>query len=417
MKKILFLDFDGVLHPATGNSVEEFSKADALACALLGYDCEIVISSAWRLHCRLDQLKDFLPDGIAERVIGTTGDDPLSHYARHDAILAWLASSEPVDWRALDDAKTEFRETSRLIACNPEVGLAESQIAKLRTWLELALLTDGYANMNLTSFTAQPLRPQAFQDYQPPEMVVLPRGQFVMGTGTGEEVELFIALGKDIVREEMLDEQPAHVVRIDHDLSMARYCVTFDEYDAYCRATGAPFPDDEGRGRGNIPVVNVTWQNAMNFSRWLAKITGKPYRLPSEAEWEYAARAGTTTDYWWGNIPEISSANYIETPGYGPFPVASLGPNSWGLYNMHGNVSEWVEDCFHESYFGAPTDGSAWVTDYTWTDPAEDWVRVLRGGDYVSNANEMRSSYRGRVDSSYSGPNIGFRVALTLPKP
>ena len=155
----------------------------------------------------------------------------------------------------------------------------------------------------------------------------------------------------------------------------------------------------------------------MNFSRWLAKITGKPYRLPSEAEWKYAARAGTTTDYWWGNIPEISSADYIEKPGYGPFPVASLGPNSWDLYNMHGNVSEWVEDFFHESYFGAPADGSAWVTDYTWTDPAEDWVRVLRGGDYVSNANEMRSSYRGRVDSSYSGPNIGFRVALTLPKP
>ena len=109
MKKILFLDFDGVLHPATDDSVEEFSKADVLACALLGYDCEIVISSAWRLHCRLDQLKDFLPDGIAERVIGTTGDDPLSHYARHDAILACLASSEPVDWRALYDAKTEFR--------------------------------------------------------------------------------------------------------------------------------------------------------------------------------------------------------------------------------------------------------------------------------------------------------------------
>ena len=97
--------------------------------------------------------------------------------------------------------------------------------------------------------------------------------------------------------------------------------------------------------------------------------------------------------------------------------MASLGPNPWGLYNMHGNVSEWVEDCFHESYFGAPTDGSAWVTDYTWTDPVEDWVRVLRGGDYVSNANEMRSSYRGRLDSSHSGPSIGFRVALTLPKP
>ncbi len=107
----------------------------------------------------------------------------------------------------------------------------------------------------------------------------------------------------------------------------------------------------------------------------------------------------------------------METPGGGPFPVNSLEPNSWGLYNMHGNVSEWVEDCFHESYFGAPSDGSAWVTYYTWTDPAQDWVRVLRGGDYLSEADEIRSSYRGRADSAYSGTQIGFRVALTLAHP
>lgn len=268
--------------------------------------------------------------------------------------------------------------------------------------------------MNFSSPPTHPARLQTFQVLPASEMVILPRGQFVMGTGTGDEVKLFIALGMDMVREETLDEQPSHLVRIDHDLAMGRYCVTFDEYDAYARATGAQLPDNEGWGRGNIPVVNVTWQDASRYAKWLAGVTGKPFRLPSEAEWEYAARAGTSTDYWWGDTPDIANANYIETPGGGPFSVNSLEPNPWGLHNMHGNVSEWVEDCFHESYFGAPADGSAWTSDYTWTDPAQEWVRVLRGGDYLSDANEIRSSYRSRVDSSYSGGHIGFRVALTL---
>jgi hypothetical protein len=138
MKKVLFLDFDGVLHPASGDSVPEFSKADALASAMQGYACEIVISSTWRFHYGLDQLKDFLPAGLAERVIGTTGEDPRSHFSRHDSILAWLAQSDAVDWRALDDANAEFRETSHLIACSPEVGLEDAQVLELRKWLESA---------------------------------------------------------------------------------------------------------------------------------------------------------------------------------------------------------------------------------------------------------------------------------------
>lgn len=142
MRRVLFLDFDGVLHPATGDSVPEFSKADTLASAMQGYACDIVISSTWRFHYGLDQLKDFLPCGIAERIIGTIGDDARSHFARHDSILAWLAQSDPVDWRALDDAQAEFRETSHLIACSPEVGLEEAQILELRTWLESANQTD-----------------------------------------------------------------------------------------------------------------------------------------------------------------------------------------------------------------------------------------------------------------------------------
>lgn len=142
MKKVLFLDFDGVLHPASGDSVPEFSRAHTLASAMEGYACDIVISSTWRLHYSLDELKDFLPSNLAGRVIGTTGEDPRSHFARHDAILAWLAHSDPVDWRALDDAKAEFRETSHLVVCSPEVGLEEAQGLELTKWLESANPTD-----------------------------------------------------------------------------------------------------------------------------------------------------------------------------------------------------------------------------------------------------------------------------------
>lgn len=323
MKKVLFLDFDGVLHPATGDSVPEFSKASALARAMHGYACGIVISSTWRLHYPLDELKDFLPAGLAERVIGTTGDDPRSHFARHDSILAWLAQEEAVDWRALDDAAAEFREGGHLIACNPEVGLEDGQLLELERWLA---------------------------DPASAGMVVLPCG----------------------------------------DLAMARYCVSFDEYDAYARATGAPLPDDGGWGRGNMPVVNVTWDDARRYAQWLAGLTGRPYRLPSDAEWEHAARAGTTTAYWWGDVPDIDNANYIDTPGGGPFSVDSLEPNPWGLYNMHGNVSEWVEDATKEG------------------------LRVLRGGNYHSNAHEISSSARGQANASYSGGDVGFRVALTV---
>ena len=138
MKRLLFLDFDGVLHPASGDSVPEFSKAPALADAMQGFACNVVISSTWRFHYGLDEVKDFLPAGIADRVVGVTGDDPRSRFARHDSILAWLARSDPVDWRALDDAQAEFRETSHLIACSPDVGLEDAQMLELRTWLESA---------------------------------------------------------------------------------------------------------------------------------------------------------------------------------------------------------------------------------------------------------------------------------------
>jgi len=255
---------------------------------------------------------------------------------------------------------------------------------------------------------------RVFKDPPASEMVVLPRGQFMMGTEPGDILELFSALDTEVPYGGEPDEQPAHLVLIDYDLAMARYCVTFDEYDAYANATGKPLPENTSVGRANAPVVNVTWDDAMGYTKWLAEVTQKPYRLPSEAEWEYAARAATTTDYWWGDVADISNANYLPTPGCEAVSVNSLAPNPWGLYNMNGNVDEWVEDCFHECYSRAPADGSAWTTDYVWTAPDEDWARVIRGGNFLSDASQIRSAFRNRVSGSYPLDYVGFRVALTL---
>ena len=170
-------------------------------------------------------------------------------------------------------------------------------------------------------------------------------------------------------------------------------------------------PADEGWGRGDRPVINVSWQDAQSYVSWLSRETGEDYRLPSEAEWEYAARAGSTTKYSWGNEIGRNRANcergrcgdsYRNTA-----PVGSFGANAFGLHEMHGNVWEWVEDCWNSSYEGAPSNGSAWLR-------GKCEERVVRGGSWDNAPRLLRSAmrYRGNAgDRDYSG--VGFRVALT----
>ena len=244
-----------------------------------------------------------------------------------------------------------------------------------------------------------------------PEMVVLPQGKFMMGSGSSEALELFNLLGIDVDQDLGLDEQPAHLVEINYLFALSADAVSFAEYDAFALATGRELPDDDDYGRGITPVVNVSWHDAKAYVIWLSGQTGHSYRLPSEAEWEYAARAGTKSNYWWGDSIEIGNANFIETPGSGPFPIGSLGRNPWGLSNMNGNVNEWVEDCYHASYVGAPSDGRAWVNDYTWTDDVDDPIRVSRGGCWRSDADEVRAAYRDRAAADTSWSTTGFRVA------
>ena len=194
-------------------------------------------------------------------------------------------------------------------------------------------------------------------------MVVVPAGEFMMGSPNDEE-------------ERLTYESPQHLVKIPSPFAVGRFAVTFDEWDAcvaegHCGGASLSRGYDEGWGRGRRPVINVSWNDANAYVAWLSNKTGKIYRLLSEAEREYVTRAGTTTPFWWGKSNSADQAQYNSLSSYGggktrariankTLPVDSFAPNPWGLYQVHGNVTEWVEDCWHENYVGAPTDGSAW---------------------------------------------------------
>ena len=164
--------------------------------------------------------------------------------------------------------------------------------------------------------------------------------------------------------------KPPHKVTVA-DFYLAKYEVTFKEYDRFCTDTGRVLPDDNGWGRGNRPAINITQEDAVAYTKWLSNKTGKVFRLPSEAEWEYAARGGKSTNYWWGNDIGTNNANCLtcgsEWDRKMTAPVGSFKPNPYGLYDMQGNVYEWVLDKFHPNYDGAPTDATPWLSDDTET--------------------------------------------------
>jgi formylglycine-generating enzyme required for sulfatase activity len=165
-----------------------------------------------------------------------------------------------------------------------------------------------------------------------------------------------------------------------------------------------------GWGRGRQPVIGVTWEDARTYVSWLAKKTGKPYRLLSEAEWEYAARGGTTTRYPWGDDAGSNRANYrgsgSKWSDQGSAPVGSFEPNRFGLHDMIGNVGEWVQDCMHDTYDGAPLDGSAWES-------SDCTRRVVRGGSYNRPDWVVRAACRVGGGPGSLGSALGFRVVVS----
>ena len=228
-----------------------------------------------------------------------------------------------------------------------------------------------------------------------PEMVVIPAGSFMMGSPESEDG-----------RED--GEGPRHEVRIEKAFAVGVYEVTFEEWDA-CVAEGGCGgyrPDDKGWGRGRRPVISVSWEDAQKYVEWLRGKTGEEYRLLSEAEWEYAARAGSRTRYSFGDDITENDADYGRTVGREQ-PVGSYRANGFGLYDMHGNLYEWVQDCWNDHYEGAPADGRAWES-------GNCSRRVLRGGSWRSNPRYLRSATRLRIDSGFRYFFNGFRVARTL---
>ncbi len=233
-----------------------------------------------------------------------------------------------------------------------------------------------------------------------PEMVVVPPGNFLMG---------------DLHGVGYFSEQSIRAVRIDYVFAVGKFEVTFDEWTACVSDGGCNGyrPDDLGWGRSDRPVVHVSWQDAKTYVKWLSRKTDKTYRLLSEAEWEYAARATSRTMFPWGN--SIGSG-YANCDGCGSLwdddltaPVGSFAPNAFGLHDMHGNVYEWVEDCWHSDYQGAPSDGSAW------TSGGVCQVRILRGGSYDDTPVLVRSANRdGNITSDRYNLFSGIRVARTL---
>ncbi|MEO5375831.1 MAG: formylglycine-generating enzyme family protein [Alphaproteobacteria bacterium] len=234
---------------------------------------------------------------------------------------------------------------------------------------------------------------EVFQDCPDcPEMVVVGAGSFIMGSDAAPE------------------QRPPVAVTIARPFALATTETTFDLWEA-CVAGGgcAKIPDDHGWGRGRQPVINISWDEANAFTRWLSKLTGATYRLPTEAEWEYAARAGTTTAYWWGDHVGDGKANCrkcnAEWGGRQSAPVASFPANPFGLYDLNGNVWEWVADCWTPNHKNAPTDGSAAV------DPkGECRERTAKGGAWYYYEMQARPSSRARHVAGQWSYTVGFRV-------
>ena len=241
---------------------------------------------------------------------------------------------------------------------------------------------------------------ETFRDCtQCPEMVVMRAGSFTMGSPPSE-------IGRDD------DEGPQRKVSLSRAFAVGKFEVTFGEWDA-CMAEGgcAHKPNDNGWGRGRQPVIAVSWQDAQAYVTWLSKKTGKPYRLLTEAEWEYAARAETSTRYPWGDAPGSNLANFEDSGGRWSFkqtgPVGSFAANGFGLHDMIGNVWEWTQDCYNKNYKGAPVDGRAWES-------GNCGVRVVRGGSWFSSADFARVANRIWGEPADRDSFLGFRLARTL---
>jgi formylglycine-generating enzyme required for sulfatase activity len=285
---------------------------------------------------------------------------------------------------------------------------------------------DMFAPKVLSAAKEQSLKPlDEFQECTDcPIMVVVPAGTFQMGAQVDEAQQVDPSHYAENLKDHpdaYRDELPVHEVTFAHSFAVAKFDVTFDEWDTCYRLGGCKkYPTDENFGRGTRPVINVEWKDANEYVVWLSKRTGKTYRLLSEAEWEYSARAGSVTAFYWGN--EVNPGMAVcdgcgsELDNKKTAPVKSFPSNAFKLFDMVGNVWQWVQDCYTSDYQGAPTDGSPVKVANC---PQHDH-HVLRGGSWYSYPMNSRSAMRA-IGPQPPNPlantldkTVGFRVARTL---
>jgi formylglycine-generating enzyme required for sulfatase activity len=261
----------------------------------------------------------------------------------------------------------------------------------------------------VANFDPHVLKPEAERALKPlasfrecakdcPEMIVVPAGAFTMGSPATEPGRFD-------------QEGPEHVVTIAKPFAVSKFDVTFVDWDACVSVAGCPKTPDGGFGRETKPVINVSFDEAQQYVAWLSKMTGQPYRLLTEAEWEYAARADSTKAYPWDAKIGKGNANCngcgSKWDNSQTSPVGSFAANQFGLFDMAGNVWQWVQDCYHEDYNGAPADGSLWTS-------GDCSRRVIRGGSWYSTSQFLRAANRDRLNPGNRDNGLGFRVGRTL---
>lgn len=352
--------------------------------------------------------------------------------AARSVVVLWSAAAEESDY-VMDEAE-DARKRGILLPVLIEsmplpYGFRQVQTTNLVGWtgqeqhdrLEelLAALRARFSDKSTSAGgdTLSPMQPihvpaltggQTFRDKlkvggEGPLMMVIPAGRFLMGAPLAEP-------------ERSDREGPQREVTIAQAFAMGVYAVTFDEYDNFCDNTKREKPRDRGWGRGSRPVINVSWIDAQAYCDWLSQQTVRAYRLPSEAEWEYACRAGTTTPFHFGLRITTDQANFDGNHTYNDspkgerreqtLPVGSFAPNAFGLYDMHGNVWEWCQDAWHDSVDAAPRDGSAWEGE-------RGVLRVLRGGSWEFSPWYCRAAYRDSFDEMNCYSGVGFRLCCS----
>ena len=279
------------------------------------------------------------------------------------------------------------RRETRVGLCGGMAVGNESEM-KLGFWV-LASVLASLALPAAAARSAEHLPGETFRDCEAcDEMVVVPAGAFLMGSTAKPS------------------QSPPHKVMIPHDFAIARREVSSADWGRCVAASACSYAPPGLSAAGERAITNVSWSDAKEYIAWISKLTGKTYRLPTEAEWEYSARAGTATAYWWGKEAGAGHANCADcgAKSASVMAVGSFRPNGFGLYDTAGNAAEWVEDCWNPSFAGAPATGAAWTT-------GDCSLRVLRGGSFLDKATAVASAARFRYDYDVRYEANGFRIA------